>query len=298
MSDADDKGYARFYLAAPLILVNAVAVFGQFSYLQDHLNWPLPGIIVFAAALESIALYLAYMAHLSLISLDSSIRLRLGALTFGIIAGYMNATHYEHDGRLTFISVATGLMSASSPVLWGIYSRRISRDVLMSKGLIEPGAVRLGVNRWLWHFSTAFAVYRFAAWEGIREPGAAIAAYNEREPAEIVATVIPDSAVTDAEVIPDPAAIEAPHSAPEPVNSSDTAAALPAGLSRAAYIGLAIAALGESASGPDIAAWLAQRGHDVATSYVRAVKSRRSASAAATQRDNIRALPSPDGHTG
>jgi hypothetical protein len=290
----NDKGYARFYLAAPLILVNAVAVFGQFSYLQDHLNWPLPGIIVFAAALESIALYLAYMAHLSLISLDSSIRLRLGALAFGIIAGYMNATHYESHGRLTFISIATGLMSASSPVLWGIYSRRISRDVLMSKGLIEPGAVRLGINRWLWHFREAFAVYRFAAWEGIREPGAAITAYNEREPAEIIATIVPDPPVTDVPVIPAAPEIEAPHSAPEPDNSSDTAAALPAGMSRAWYIDRALTVLGESASGPDIVAWLAERGQAVAASYVRAVKSRRSASAAALQRDNIRALPSRD----
>src|SRR5690348_12903165 len=135
--------------AIPLILVNIVAVLGQFGYLRDHLNWPIIGVGIFAAAIESIALFLAYMAHKSLMSLDSSMRLRLGAIGFGLLSSFMNARHYEHNGNLTFVSIATGLMSASSPILWGIYSRRQSRDELMARGLIEPGAVRLGFNRWL-----------------------------------------------------------------------------------------------------------------------------------------------------
>ena len=59
----------------------------------------------------------------------------------------MNYSHYAGPGwRPTFPALAVGLMSASSPWLWAVHSRRVSRDALMAAGLVEPHALRLGVT--------------------------------------------------------------------------------------------------------------------------------------------------------
>jgi hypothetical protein len=71
--------------------------------------------------------------------------------------------------------VTFGLMSVSSPWLWSVHSRRVSRDALKERGLIEPHAVRLGATRWLWHPSRSFRVMRWAAWTGEADPARAIA---------------------------------------------------------------------------------------------------------------------------
>jgi hypothetical protein len=172
------RSRASGYLAVvPLILVNFVAVSGQLAFLRDHLSWGLPGDIVFAAALESIAVYLAYHAHIALIGNDSALRLRLASYGFGLAIGAMNYSHYAGPAwRPTFQAVAVGLMSASSPWLWGIHSRRQSRAALLAAGLIEPHALRLGVTRWLWHPARSVRVMWFATWAGIQSPAEAISA--------------------------------------------------------------------------------------------------------------------------
>jgi hypothetical protein len=64
----------------------------------------------------------------------------------------MNYSHYAPPGwRPTFAAVAVALCSAASPWLWGVHSRRASRDQLLAAGLVEPHALRLGATRWLWH---------------------------------------------------------------------------------------------------------------------------------------------------
>jgi hypothetical protein len=162
--------------AIPIILVNAVAVIGQLAFLRDHLAWGLPGDILFAAALESIAIYLAYQAHLALISDDSALRLRLASYLFGAGIGVMNYSHYAGPHwRPTFTAVAVGMMSASSPWLWAIHSRRQSRDGLMARGLIESRALRLGATRWLWHPKRSAHVMWVATWAGIQSIAEAIA---------------------------------------------------------------------------------------------------------------------------
>src|ERR1039458_10704497 len=89
---------SRNVSAISLILVNIVAVSGQYAFLRDHLPWPWYGAVVFAAALESVALFLAYMSHQALMSLDSSMRLRFSSYGFGGIAGLMNYSHYAVNG--------------------------------------------------------------------------------------------------------------------------------------------------------------------------------------------------------
>lgn len=163
--------------AVPLILVNAVAFAGQLAFLRDHLPWGLAGQVTMALALESIAVFLALHAHVAALANDSALRLRLAAYAFAIVIGAMNYSHFAGPHwRATFPALAVGLMSASSPWLWSVHSRRVSRDALMARGLIEPHALRLGSTRWLWHPIRSARVMYVATWAGIQSPAEAIAA--------------------------------------------------------------------------------------------------------------------------
>src|SRR5260370_32083122 len=107
----------------PLILVNLVASSGQLAFLRDHLSWSIYGDVAFAAALESVAVYLAYHAHIALISNDSALRLRLGSYAFGVAIGAMNYNHYARPHwRPEFQAGGCGGISAVSPWLWGVPS--------------------------------------------------------------------------------------------------------------------------------------------------------------------------------
>jgi hypothetical protein len=167
----------RGWLAAiPVILVNAVAFAGQLAFLRGHLPWPLPGQVLVAVTLESVAVYLAWQAHLALAADDSALRLRMAAYGFAAVIGIMNYSHYmAAHWRPTFAAVTFGLMSVSSPWLWSVHSRRASRDALKARGLIEPHAVRLGATRWTWHPLRSAKVMFRATWAGENDPADAIA---------------------------------------------------------------------------------------------------------------------------
>lgn len=167
----------RGWLAAvPIVLVNAVAFAGQLAFLQAHLPWRLPGQVLVAVTLESVAVYLAWQAHLALTAGDSALRLRMAAYSFALVIGVMNYSHYmTPHWRPTFAAVTFGLMSVSSPWLWSVHSRRVSRDALMAAGDIDPHAVRLGATRWLWHGYRSARVMRAATWAGEVNPARAIA---------------------------------------------------------------------------------------------------------------------------
>jgi hypothetical protein len=165
--------------AVPVVLVNAVAFAGQLAFLREHLPWPLAGQLMMAAALESIAVYLAFHAHVAALANDAALRLRLASYAFAAVIATMNYSHYAAPGwRPTFPAVAIGLMSASSPWLWAVHSRRASRDKMMAAGLIEPHALRLGATRWLWHPVRSARVMYHATWAGITDPRDAITGWG------------------------------------------------------------------------------------------------------------------------
>ena len=169
----------RGWLAAiPVILVNAVAFYGQLAFLRGHGHLPAPFAIqaLVAVALESIAVYLAWQAHLAQLADDSALRLRLAAYGMAALIAAMNYSHYAAPHwRPTFAALAFALCSAVSPWLWSIHSRRESRDTLKARGLIEPHAVRLGVTRWMWHPWRSPRVMWHATWAGENDPAKAIA---------------------------------------------------------------------------------------------------------------------------
>ncbi len=162
--------------AVPIVLVNAIAFYGQLSYLQAALAAPEFIRVLTALALESIAVYLAYQAHLALVADDSAMRLRLAA--YGIAAG-IGALNYSHwrgpHWHPTAQAITFALCSVISPWLWSVHSRRDNRDALKARGLIEPHAVRLGATRWFWHFAACCQVMFRATWIGETRPSAAIA---------------------------------------------------------------------------------------------------------------------------
>lgn len=246
-------------LLIPLVLVNLFAIYGQYGYIRDHSSFPPLAALGCAAAIESIAIYLAYMAHKSLIALDTSLRLRLGAYTFGILAGWMNLSHYSHGLNITVIGVLMGALSASSPWLWGIYSRRMSRDILADKGLIEPGAVRLG-NRWIVHPIWCIPVYRHAVWNGIRNPSDAIEVYGsivrEREAVAEIQRMNDEINDTDDET-PE---IETPYPAVSNANKSES-------------VRIAFRVLGTETNASTVASWLNERGVNVKADFVRSIRS-------------------------
>lgn len=171
----------RGWLAAvPVVLVNAVAFGAQLSFWRAHLALVLEAVAV-ALATESIANYLAWQAHLAQLADDAALRLRLAAYGTALVIGTLNYSHYMlPHWHPTVAAVTFGMMSAISPWLWSVHSRRVSRDALKSRGLIEPHAVRLGVNRWLWHPARSVRVMSAATWAGETDPAMAIACWRPR----------------------------------------------------------------------------------------------------------------------
>lgn len=187
----------RYVLAAiPVLAVNACAFLGQLGYLRAHLlDWGLPGQLLVAFALEAMAVYLSYHAHVARLADDSVFRVQSAAYALALVIAAMNYSHWAAPHwHPTPIAVTFALMSAASPWLWGVHSRRESRDSLKARGLIEGHAVRLGANRWFWYPGRSIRVTKLAAWEGITDPREAIALdraaelpATEIEPAQLAA---------------------------------------------------------------------------------------------------------------
>jgi hypothetical protein len=279
------REYVRPVIAAvPIIGVNATAFIGQFSFMREHItSWPLAGIILLSATLESIAVYLAFEAHEAMRKGDSSGALRMGSYLFGAFIGILNYSHYAGPGfRPTFLAVATGLMSTSSAPLWGIYSRRIGRERLIELGLIEARSVKFARARWILWFRETFGAFRLAVWTGTQNPDEAIRAWEAREDAKRA------NANADAER---EAAAEAERErlalAANPDTDRLSLAAMASKADRVRYA-LRSAPVGEAST---YVAWLTDRGvTDVNAAYVRQIRSSESKRLATTARGKMRAI--------
>lgn len=221
------------FAAVPVIMVNATAFIGQYAFLQTHLPWPTAGRILFAASLESIAIYVSYHAYLAQMKNDSALRLKLGAYLVALAVAAMNYSHYAGPHwKPTFAACGLAMMSLLSPVLWGIHSRRASRDALMALDQIEKRAVRLGATRWLWHVIRSTRVMYRATWFGVNEIQRAIAPFEARygtadDPAPVrKRESVPDEMVRAVEV-PAPAAESVPAIAQAPVPQDVPASEIP-----------------------------------------------------------------------
>ena len=262
-------------VAIPIVAVNITSILAQFEFWHAHLQvWGVPGQILFAFSLESVAVALCVFAHAAMVAGDSAFKLRLSAILFAVGIATINGTHYLNHGRLTAASIGIFACSAISPWLWGTYSRRASRDALIASGLIEGHSVRLGSARWLFHPVMTYRVFSDAVWTGEQNPQTAITAYAERVPEP------------EPEPEPEPVPVSVTTA---PVRNAITAGSVTRG-SKAGAVTAALAALGNDASGPAIAQWCAARGVSVTSAYVRQIKSRAANRDVASRRDSLRAI--------
>lgn len=206
-------------LVVPLLLVNTAAMYGQQGWAYDHLGHDRVIAILFATAVESIAIYLAVEAHAALMAGDASIRLRFGSYLVGVGVGVLNYAHFASPGyQPNPVALTFGLLSSISPWLWAIRSRSMNRDRLRELGQIDPRAVRFSLLRWaLFPIRTASAT-RAAVWAGIAQPAEAVAVADARRAAR---KALPADVKTE----PAPAAVElpAPRKPSRPGKSVDTA---------------------------------------------------------------------------
>lgn len=171
------------FLAVPVILINAFAVLGQQKWAVMHATdgdvWLAWG---FAAALESVGVFLAYEAHRSLLAGDAALRLRLASYAVAGIVGALNYEVHTTGWAPTPAAIAFGTMSAISPWLWSVRSRSLHRAKLRAAGLIDGRTVRFSQARWLRFPSRTFRVWSEALWLGIVDPDKAIAHFEANPP--------------------------------------------------------------------------------------------------------------------
>jgi hypothetical protein len=170
-------------LLLPLVLVNTAAVYGQAGWAYDHLihRWLIAGL--FAAAVESIGVYLAFEAHAALMAGDASARLRAGSYLIGLLAGALNYAHFAGAGYApTPLAVTFAALSSISPWLWAIRSRSMNRARLRELGQIDPRAVRFSLLRWLLFPVRTIKAFRVAVWHGIVAPAEAVARSGVKAP--------------------------------------------------------------------------------------------------------------------
>ncbi|HEY6740231.1 MAG TPA: hypothetical protein VI076_15415 [Actinopolymorphaceae bacterium] len=169
-----------------LVGVNALAITGQLGFALEHLSlpgfgalngWPLA--VLFAAVVESIALFLAYHAARALQRRDSAAGKQTAAYLVAAVVAAVNYSHWADPGFApNATAIVFGLVSLLSPWLWGIHAKATNRDQLYAAGEIDPRGPKLSGARWFWHPVKSLRVIAHASWFGISDPAKAVAAWE------------------------------------------------------------------------------------------------------------------------
>lgn len=175
---------------APLVVISALAISGQYGYLKDALAETFGKdtfltyavAVLSAGALESITLFLGYHAMLAMRRRDSAAGLVLASIVLGSIVAFMNYSHFApvdvhgnvNLGAPTSTAVIFGIFSFLNPFLWRVKIRSEHRDELSKNGEIEKRGLKLPRVMWLHHPVQAYKVTRHAAWTGERVPELAV----------------------------------------------------------------------------------------------------------------------------
>ncbi len=179
---------SRLRLLAPLLIVNSAAVYGQIAYAYESIApqaWLMPArlglSVLFAAAVESIAIYVGWHAHDALLSKATATAARLRRASYalaGIVAG-INYAHFAGPSLApTAAAVAFGLLSLLSPWLWGLHTRRAQHVQLLDEGAVDrTGAVFSAERRRAFPLRT-WGARRWSIEHNITDPAAAWAGYN------------------------------------------------------------------------------------------------------------------------
>lgn len=172
-------------LLLPLVLVNAAAVWGQSGWAYDHVTrpaWDLGARVVlallFALAVESIGVYLAWEAHGALMADQAAGLLRAGSYAVGGFAAWLNWEHWYRPGDELALPIAFAVLSGISPWLWAVWSRARNRQRLAELGLADARGVKLSTVRKILHPGRSWKVIRWAAWAGVTSPADAVSGWE------------------------------------------------------------------------------------------------------------------------
>jgi hypothetical protein len=188
---------SRLRLLVPLLIVNAAAVYGQIAYAYSDIapaDWS-PGYrlalsVLFAAAVESIAVYVGWHAHDALLSKATTTAARLRRASYALAAAVagINYAHFatEHM-RPTAAAIAFGLLSLLSPWLWGLHTRRIEHVQLLDQGVIDCTGATFSADRIRAFPFRSWAARRWSIDNNITDPAAAWRGYNSARRARLTA---------------------------------------------------------------------------------------------------------------
>ena len=175
-------------MLVPVVLVNGFAVYGQAGWALEHLSGHLAVAVLFAVALESTAVYLAWEAHSSLMAGDAALKLRVASYLVAGLVGALNYSHWSANWAPSAKAVVFAGFSVVSPWLWSVRSRSMRRADLRVQGLIDPRSVRFSTARWTLYPLRTFRAFRGAVWDGTVDPAEAIRALDQSRRLQVVQT--------------------------------------------------------------------------------------------------------------
>jgi hypothetical protein len=166
---------------SPLIVINLLAIVGQFGYFAENLTPTFGDVFgpivagLAAGALELISLFIGYHALLAMRRRDSAFGLLIASIGVAGLVAYMNYSHFSPElDRPTIAGLAFGLFSFIAPFLWRIKIRSDHRDELVANGEIDRRGLKLNRSRLIWHPIKSLKVIRHAAWTGETDPETAV----------------------------------------------------------------------------------------------------------------------------
>lgn len=186
----------------PLLLINGFAAYAQAAYAYSEVapeTWVTPAkaaaAVGFAAAVESIAVYVQWHAHdaLMLNAHATAAKLRRASWFIAAAVGGINYTHFADHMRPTAAAVAFALLSLLSPWLWGLHTRRAQHKQLLAEdaNLIDVAGVEFSPQRRRAFPIRSVKAKRWSIDHYERDPRAAWEGYNaerkERQAAKMAA---------------------------------------------------------------------------------------------------------------
>jgi hypothetical protein len=181
----------------PLLIVNGAAVYGQIAYAYAKIAPPdwatgyrLALSVLFAAAVESIAVYVGWHAHDALLQRAhaTAARLRRASYLIAVAVAGINYAHFAGPRMVpTAAAVAFGLLSFLSPWLWGLHTRRTQHVQLLAEdaALIDDGGAEFSAERRRAFPIRSFMARRWSIDHNIRDPRAAWDGYNTARQARL-----------------------------------------------------------------------------------------------------------------
>lgn len=190
MTETESTRGAMARAVAPLLVVNALTVYGQLAYAMAAIapaSWLLLARVAlsigFAVAIESVSLYVQWHAHDALLlkSHSTARSLRRWSFLIAIAVGCMNYSHFAgRDFHPTAAAIAFGMLSLLSPWMWGLHSRRAARIQLLKERRVDDAGAEFSSTRKRAFPIRTMKAYRWSIDHNVTDPVDAWNGYHGR----------------------------------------------------------------------------------------------------------------------